>query len=194
MKVERTLLRLRPSVFSPKLMALLGSLVIGSNKVRAGMGQDMADKLAARRGVASAYKGQRIPVPPGPKRALSYSPCRSPTILGAWLNGQRFGVFSSVWPMNHSHPEVLRYQFAQTDLSLKENMHLKCFTWKDKELNSKRCLPQWYHYYQPHDDLVEERFQDKGVSLEPLRPPCTVETKEDHPNKDKRRLFIQSLL
>lgn len=83
-------------MFSPELMTLLGSLVIGSNEVRVGMGQDMANKLAARRGVASAYTGQRIPVPPGPKRALSYSPCRSPTTLGAWLDGQRFGVSSSV--------------------------------------------------------------------------------------------------
>lgn len=38
------------------------------------------------------------------------------------------------------------------------------------------------------------RVQDKGVSLEPLKPPRTAEAKEHHPNEDKQTLVIQSLL
>ena len=39
-----------------------------------------------------------------------------------------------------------------------------------------------------------KRLQDKGVSLEPRKHPCTAEAKEHHPSEDKQRLVIQSSL
>jgi len=52
----------------------------------------------------------------------------------------------------------------------------------------------WYNYHRLHDVRVEERCQDKRVFLETLKSQCIAETKEGHPDKNKQRLLIQSLL
>lgn len=52
---------------------------------------------------------------------------------------------------------------------------------------------QW-HYRQRCDILVEKSFLYKGDFLEPFTSQRTTEIKEDHPNKNKQRIFIQSLL
>lgn len=92
--------------------------------------------------VASAYKGLRISVAPGPKRGFFYSPGRRATILGAWLNNHVSVFVYSLSPMHCSHL----------------------------------------------------RFCTTNLLREPHKSQCTAEIKEDHPNKNKQRLSIQSLL